>query len=347
MNRLLAAAALGAGGYCLYRALKPRYSFRDRHVVITGGPRGLGLVLARKLAKEGARLSICSRDSGDLLRAEAELKELGVPVTAVECDVTDPARVREFLTFARQMNGPVDVLINNAGVIRVAPLEELTSAEFEQSLRIHFWGAYHTTQEVLPEMQSRGEGRIINISSIGGKVAVPHLLPYSVGKFALVGFSNGLRAEVARHGVVVTTVCPGLMRTGSHLNAEFKGNHEAEYAWFAFSNGIPGFSCSAESAARAILAASARGDGELVIGLPAKLAVAMHALFPNLTMDAMAMVNRWILPEPGGSGQEVTRGRDNHHTLPRFVTRLSDRAAALNNELHSDPVPPPVPQPGM
>lgn len=340
---LLAAAALGVGGYLAYRAAQPRYRFRDRHVVVTGGSRGLGLVLARHLMRLGARLTICSRDADELARAEAELREFGRPVVAIECDVTDRERVREFLAVARRSNGPVDVLVNNAGTIRVGPAEEMTPADFEQSLRTHFWGPLYTTLEVLPEMTARRAGRIVNVASIGGKVAFPHLLPYSTGKFALVGFSTGLRAEVARYGVAVTTVCPGPLRTGCHLNAEFKGRHREEYRWFAANSAVPGWSTSAESAAQSILAACSRGDAEVVIGLPAKAAVAAHALCPNLTADVLACLNRRVLPAPGGPGPEVTRGRDNRAALPAWVTTLADRAAARNNELHAAAVPPPLP----
>jgi short-subunit dehydrogenase len=192
-------------------------------------------------------------------------------------------------------------------------------------------------------MKARRAGRIVNVASIGGKVAVPHLLPYSAGKFALVGLSDGLRAEVARYGVTVTTVCPGLLRTGSHLNAEFKGQHDKEYAWFALGNGLPGFSMSAETAARKILAACARGDAEAVLGWPAQLAAAARALFPNLVADALALVNRVLLPDPGGIGSGVARGRDSRGRLPAFATALTDRAAARNNEVHAAAVPPPLP----
>ena len=343
MNRALLLAALGAGAYAAYRALKPRYDFRGKHVVVTGGSRGLGLVLARAFADAGARLSICSRDADELDRAETELRERGGDVFAAECDVTDRLRVREFVGVATLRHGPVDVLVNNAGVIRVGPMEEMREEDFEQSLQTHFWAALHTTLAVLPGMKARGEGRIVNIASFGGKVAVPHLLPYCTGKFALVGYSDGLRAEVAKDGIVVTTVCPGLMRTGSHLNAEFKGRHAEEYAWFAFGNGLPLLSMSAESAARQILAACARGDGEAVLGLPAKLAVAAQAIAPNLTADVMALVNRHVLPKPGGIGTAVARGSMSRGKLPAAATTLTDRAAALNNELHAAALPPPLP----
>ncbi|MBA4064188.1 MAG: ketoacyl reductase [Isosphaera sp.] len=332
MTRAAWLAALGAGGYLAYRAFRPRYDFRDRHVLVTGGTRGLGLVMARQLAAAGARLSVCSRDPAEVARAAADLTARGARVVAAACDVTDRDRVREFVAAARRGNGPVDVLVNNAGVIRVGPVEEMTEDDFEQSLRTHLWAALYTTLEVLPEMRARRAGRILNVSSFGGKVAVPHLLPYTAGKFALVGLSHGLRAELAKDGVVVTVVCPGLVRTGSHRNAEFKGRHDEEYAWFALGNATPGLSMSAEAAARKALAACARGDAEAVLGLPAKLAVAAQGVAPNLFAGLLALVNRWVLPDPGGIGTAAARGRDSRGALPEFVTAHTDRAAARNNE---------------
>jgi short-subunit dehydrogenase len=258
--------------------------------------------------------------------------------------VTDRDRVREFLAVAQQKNGPVDVLVNNAGVIRIGPVEEMREEDYEQAMQTHFWGPLYTILEVLPSMKARGAGRIVNIASIGGKVAIPHLLPYTASKFALVGLSHGLRAELAKDGIVVTTVCPGLMRTGSHLNAEFKGRHEEEYAWFAAGDSIPGFTMSAETAARKIMAACARGDAEAVLGLPAKLAVAVQGICPNLTSAVLALVNRAVLPEPGGIGTAVARGIESRGKLPATVTTLTDRAAARNNELHAAHVPPPLPR---
>ena len=334
MNKTLLLAA--AGGYLAYRSLKPRYDFRDKHVLITGGARGLGLVMARQFLAAGARLTICSRTGDQLDRAAAEL---GPDTHAVECDVTDPVRVRELVAVARQQLRPIDVLVNNAGMIRVGPVEEMRDEDYSDSLETHFWAAYHATMAVLPEMKARRAGRIVNVASFGGKVAVPHLVPYCVGKFALVGFSTGIRAELARSGVIVTTACPGLMRTGSHVNAEFKGRHEAEYAWFAVGNGMPGFSMSADAAARKILAACARGDAEAVLGLPAKLGVMLNALCPNLVASAADFVNRVVMPRPGGIGAEVAKGSESRGSTPRAFTALTDRAAAASNELRATPPP--------
>ena len=333
MNRALLLAGLAAGGYYAYRALKPRYDFRDKHALVTGGARGLGLVMARQLAAKGARLSICSRHGDELSRAADDLRARGAGVFWRECDLTEPSQIRDFVRDARGELGPVDVLIHNAGVIQVGPLDDMTEGDFRQAMDIHYWAAYHLAMAVIPEMKRRHAGRIVNISSIGGKFAVPHLLPYAASKHALVGLSDGLRVELAEEGITVTTVCPGLMRTGSHLNAEFKGRHEEEYAWFAAGNAAPGISIGAESAAGKILDACALGDAELVLGFPAKLAVLMRSTMPNLTAGLSSLVNRLVLPESGGIGERSLKGHDSRGKLPAVITTLSDRAAAANNEL--------------
>jgi NAD(P)-dependent dehydrogenase (short-subunit alcohol dehydrogenase family) len=329
-------AAAGVGALLAARALLRRrleYDFRGKTVLVTGGSRGLGPVLAREFAKEGARVAICARDPGELERARRDLAGRGANVFAFPCDVTDRAQVKELVEVVGRHFGGVDVLVNNAGVIQVGPVEVMTLEDYEQAMAAHFWAPLYTTLAVLPEMKKRGHGRIVNISSIGGKIGVPHLVPYSASKFALVGLSEGLRAELAKDGVVVTTVCPGLMRTGSPRNATFKGKHREEYAWFAISDSLPVTSIQAERAARQIVAACGRGDAELVITTQAVLAVKFHALFPEATADVMALVNR-LLPGPGGIGRKRAKGKESESALaPSILTALSERAAVRNNEV--------------
>src|SRR5262249_775799 len=152
---------------------------------------------------------------------------------AVACDLTDRADIFKLVYTVRDELGPIDCVINNAGVITVGPMELMTPCDYEQAMLTHFWAPLYTTLAVLPEMRARRAGRIVNIPSIGGKLAVPHLLPYTASKFAEVGLSAGLRAELAQDGICVTTIVPGLMRTGSAINATFKGRHRDEYTWFA------------------------------------------------------------------------------------------------------------------
>ncbi|HEX4785983.1 MAG TPA: SDR family NAD(P)-dependent oxidoreductase [Candidatus Sulfotelmatobacter sp.] len=217
----------------------------------------------------------------------------------------------------------------------VGPMEAMTIDDYRSSLNTHFWGPYFATMAVLPEMQRRKQGRIVNISSIGGKISVPHLLPYSVGKFALTGFSEGLRSEALKDNVFVTTVCPGLMRTGSPRNAFFKGNNKAEYAWFSISDSIPVLSMSARRAAREIVDACVRGNAEVVLSLPAKFAVRVHGLFPGTTTNILGVVNR-LLPSAQGDSRErdPKTGKESFSEVsPSWVTALNERAAAQNNQV--------------
>jgi short-subunit dehydrogenase len=229
--------------------------------------------------------------------------------------------------------GRIDVLVNNAGVIEVGPFEVMTLEDFGAAMDTHFWGPVYATLAVLPEMQRRQAGRIVNIASIGGKLSVPHLVPYCASKFALVGFSEGLRAELLKDGIRVTTVCPGLMRTGSARNAEFKGQHRAEYALFSLSAGLPFTSMKAERAARQIICACKRGEAEVVLSIQAQLASLFHGIFPGLTSDLLGLVTE-LLPGPGGIGEQKAKGKDSASSIsPSILTMLNDRAALRNNEM--------------
>jgi NAD(P)-dependent dehydrogenase (short-subunit alcohol dehydrogenase family) len=335
-RRALATAAFMAGAYTAARATMcwlRKYDFRNRLVVITGGSRGLGLVLARHLARQDAALIICARDDNELANAEEELRNIGPYVAAYGCDLTQPEEITQLFNRIRREIGAVDVLINNAGVIQVGPLETMTMAEFDEAMATHFWAPFLCAQQVIPEMRRRRQGRIVNISSIGGKIAIPHLAPYCASKFALVGLSKSMRAELIQDGIYVTTVCPGLMRTGSARHGQFKGNHRAEYAWFSISGALPLVSMNADRAARLILSACKYGRAEVTLSLPARLATTIDALAPGLTADLTAMA-AGLLPAPNGAGREAVAGCDSTSAWsPSVLTTLNERAAAENNEL--------------
>ncbi len=309
------------------------YNLRNKTVLITGGSRGLGLVLAREFAFEGAQVAICARDQEELDLAAIDLRNRGAEVMTVKCDVTNAAEVESMISQVRGRFGQIDVLVNNAGTIQVGPLEVMNREDFDKAMQAHFWAPLNTMLAVIPEMRQRGDGRIVNITSIGGKIAVPHLVPYSASKFALVGLSKGLRTELRKDGVVVTTIVPGLMRTGSPRNANFKGKHREEYAWFSISDSLPVTSIKAERAARQIIDACKQGRAELVISIQAKIAVTMDALFPELSAEMLALVNR-LLPDPGGIGANSAKGRESSSSWsPSWLTTLTEEAALKNNEV--------------
>jgi NAD(P)-dependent dehydrogenase (short-subunit alcohol dehydrogenase family) len=335
------AKTLGWTGFAIGCALvktilqQSRYwNLNEKVVLITGGSRGLGLVMAREFAAYGARVAVCARDEEDLERVRKEFSARGDHFFSAQCDVSDRAQVQSLLTSVEKALGPVDVLVNNAGTILVGPLEHMTLGDFEEVMRINFWGAVYTTLAVLPGMKQRHQGRIVNITSIGGKVAFPHLLPYTASKFALVGFSEGLRAELAKDGIWVTTVVPNLMRTGSPRNADFKGDHEKEYAWFTISDSLPGASISAERAARQVVRACQNGESEIVLGLPAKVAVVANGIAPGLISDLLAAGNEWLLPQATGSETTRHKGYESETPLTKTgLTSLTRAAERANNEV--------------
>ena len=334
-TRTLLKLAAGVGVIAGARAIlrhQRRIELAGKVIVITGGSRGLGLVLACQLVARGAKVAICARHADELERARVDLAERGGRVFASACDVTDRDDIQRFIAEARDELGPIDALINNAGVIHVGPMELMNVDDYEQEMRTHLWAPLHATVAVLPEMRSRGTGRIVNIASIGGKLGIPHMVPYSASKFALVGMSAGMRAELSQDGVFVTTVCPGLMRTGSPRHALFRGQHRAEYAWFATSDALPFASMSADRAAKAIIDALVHGDAEVVLSVPARIVAMLYGVAPNLVDEAFGLIAR-LMP---ASNQDRTmlEGKDAESALaPSVLTTLGDEAARHNNEL--------------
>jgi len=329
-------SAVGLGAVMLAQAWRRRsaYDFASRSVVITGGSRGLGLVIARELADEGARLTLVARDEHELARAADDIRtrQPFAEVLTVVADIRRRSDAERAIAQAMEHYGRVDVLVNNAGIIQVGPLDHMKLDDYEDAMATHFWGPLYMVVAALPQMRRQGEGRIVNISSIGGRIAVPHLVPYSASKFALVGLSDGLRVELARDHITVTTVCPGLMRTGSPVNAMFKGQRPKEYAWFAISDSLPLSSIDARRAARQIIEACRRGDAELVITIQARLAILARTLAPELFSDVLVLLNQ-LLPGPAPDGDEARRGRDSESKwAPSTLTDASYRAAQANNE---------------
>jgi NAD(P)-dependent dehydrogenase (short-subunit alcohol dehydrogenase family) len=345
-GRALAAAGLGlaAVGRAVYRHSR-RADLQGEVALVTGGTRGLGLLVAHELAGEGCRLVICARDAAELERAAGELRAAGAEVLPLACDVADQAAVERTVAAATAHYGRIDLLVNNAGVITAGPAPVMTARDFEWAMSIMFWGTLYPILAVLPQMRARRRGRIVNITSVGGKVAVPHLLPYAAAKFAATGLSQGLRAELARDGIAVTTVAPGLMRTGSVLNAFFKGQPEREFAPFAVLATLPFFSIDARRAARQVVRAARRGEAERVLALSANLLTRFHGLFPGLTADILGLLNR-VLPGPGGEAGQApaaaapVRGMELHERVrsEAFDALIGWNLAAAR-ELHQYPGP--------
>lgn len=270
---------------------------RDRVVLVTGGTRGLGLATARAFAARGARLAICGRDGKTLDAALRDLADRGATVLGVRCDLAERAQAEALVAAVLEHYDGLDVLVNNAAVMAIGPVETYDVEDLEAVMAADFWSAAYTTMAALPALRA-SRGRVANVASIGGRLAVPHMLPYTCAKFALRGFSEGLAEEVAKDGIAVTTVLPGLMRTGGPLNAFYNGRRKAEFAWMAALDAMPGISMDAGRAADRIVDAVRRGDAELTLTPVAEALGLLHDLAPAAFVRLAAAANAFLPPAP-------------------------------------------------
>lgn len=312
MRAALGVIVLAAAG--LYGALVRR---RERYVdlsgrvaIVTGGGRGLGLAIARELQQRGCTLAICGRDAEVIARAVAELGQRG-PVLGAVCDASERAQVEAFVGVVVERFGAVDVLVNNAGQCFVGPAVELQAEDVAAALRNIFWTQFHPTTAVLPQMRARRFGRIVNISSIGGKVPLPHHAAYAAGKFAVTGWSETLAAELVKEGIFVSTITPPPLDDGASLTVHFGGAREREFRWFSRLLTSPLSAADTEHVARVVADAAQYGDRERSASLGAWLAVRLHGAAPNVMSRALALVDR-VLPSPGAPGRAtpMTLGRE-------------------------------------
>jgi len=305
-------AGLGAGAaaaaYATARALSSQPVPDGAVVLITGGSRGLGYAIASRFARSPVRLVLAARDHLELATAQEMLLTEHPHLHAqdfylVAADLSNPAECRRVITEVLNHFGRIDVLVNNAGIIEVGPAEAQPLDAFYRAMHVHFYGPLHLIWAALPHLRKQeampGWARraaIVNIASIGGKVAVPHMLPYTASKFALVGFSEGLHAELRRHNIHVTTVCPGLMRTGGEHHADYIGDVDAERRWFNFVARAPLLSTSVNHAACRVYSAVSQGCAEITITPHAWLAARITGLCPGTTQVVSGLANEYVLP---------------------------------------------------
>lgn len=329
MRRLSIAVGAALVGRAALRAIRAQ-DLAGRTALVTGGSRGLGFALAQELAASGARVALCARGEEALERARERLEAGGADVLATRCDVSRRDEVDAWVAEALERFGRVDVLVNNAGVISVGPLLAQRPEDFAESLGVHFWGIVNPVYALLPHFLERGEGTIANITSIGGRVSVPQLSTYAPAKHAAIGLSRALHAELARHGIHVLTVVPGLMRTGSYVAALFKGDRELLYDLFTPLASSPVTTVPADRAARRIVRAIRRRETEVTLTLHAKLATRAAGLAPGLVTEALALVDRTL---PESTDPRRIRGAEIDSPVDdSLVTALGRRAARAHNQ---------------
>jgi NAD(P)-dependent dehydrogenase (short-subunit alcohol dehydrogenase family) len=316
-----------------------------RTAVVLGASRGLGLLVSEELLQRGFTVYGCARDE-DELEGAARILAAAVPggrfVPRI-CDVRYQDEVTAVVEEVVDDHGGLDVAIHVAGVIQVGHADKVTLGHYHEAVDTMLFGPVHLALASVPHMRDAGHGRIGIVSSVGGLVAVPRLVPYSVAKFGAVGLAEGLYAELSGTGVTVTTVTPGLMRTGGHTHARFVDDAVTDYAWFAPLASLPGLSISAERAARRIVSGVLSGSPTVELTPLTIIGRRVHGLAPATTTRAMGLVSR-LLPGPSGRAAdpmtEAAPAVDGSTARERLSSRvvdclsvLGDRAARRTNEV--------------
>src|ERR1700738_4644832 len=152
--------------------------FKDKIALITGGSRGLGLEIARQICAGGGNVALIARDAEELSRAKTDLDRFATEVLTIQCDLLKTAQIQSAVQQTLHRCGKIDILINNAGIIEIGPVEHMQLKDFDRAMRLHFWAPYILQFLIVPQMRAKGGGRIVNISSIGGRIAVPHMAAY-------------------------------------------------------------------------------------------------------------------------------------------------------------------------
>lgn len=201
----------------------------ERVALVTGSTSGIGLAIARRLAREGFRIALHGFAPPERVAAiEVELRELGAPQARhVEADLLQPAQIERLMAAVAQAHGRLDVLVNNAGIQHVAPIDQFPPERWDAILAVNLSAAFHTTRLALPLMRARGWGRIVNIASVSGLVAAPMKAAYVAAKHGLVGLTKVTALETATEAITCNAICPGWVLTPL-VEQQLQARHAAE-----------------------------------------------------------------------------------------------------------------------
>ena len=243
-------------------------NIREKTALITGASRGIGRAIALELAHQGVgHLLLVARDRQKLAEVALEIQNMGVRVTTLSLDLTNPSAINIAIAQAWRTHRPIHLLVNCAGVAHQAPFLETQIPKVEEEISLNLLGMMTITRLLAKRMASQKEGTIVNVASLMGKVAAPTMSTYSATKFAIVGFTQALRSELASHNIKVVALLPTLTDTDMTNNLKL-------FRWV-----MP---MTPEQVARALISGLYKNSSEILVGWQSYVAVWCQRIFPRL-----------------------------------------------------------------
>ncbi len=285
-------------------------SFKGAVAVVTGAASGIGQALALRLAREGCVLALADIDEARLAKTAEEARKAGATVSTHKVDVADRLAMTDFRDAVMQQHRRINLLVNNAGVALVGSVEQLSLEEIEWLIGINFWGVVHGVKLFLPFLRQQRDAHIVNLSSIFGVIAPPGQAAYSASKFAVRGFTEALRHELAGSHIQVSSVHPGGIRTRIAASARPAAAIDAREREAMAARFDKLAKTTPEQAAERILRGIKANEKRILIGGDAYLLDRLQRLFPVKYWEIMSRL--WVPKEPA----------------PRRGVRLSSRAAS-------------------
>lgn len=268
-------------------------SYQGKTAAITGAGSGIGRALSINLAKKGCNLALSDISETGLAETRALIEDQNIGCSITPLDVGDRAAVEKWAQAAIADYGTVDYIFNNAGVTVVNSANDLSYEDFHWIMNINFWGVVHGSKAFLPHFLERGQGAIINVSSLFGLISVPSQSSYNASKFAVRGFTESLAQEVASKGITVCSVHPGGIKTAIARNARFQspgfGAHNLDEFVRTFEAGAR---TTAEEAAEVIVTGVEKRRKRILIGGDAKLLDIIQRLMPSRYNDFIKLLYR-------------------------------------------------------
>ena len=254
-------------------------------VLITGASQGIGRAIAQSFAENHYNVVLAARQSDRLDAAAQELEAAGHSALAILTDVKDPVQVEHLVQKAIAHYGAIDVLVNNAGIYISGAVEEFSLADWHQAIDTNLWGYIHTTHAILPHFLERQAGTLVNIGSVGGKISLPYLVPYTTTKFAVTGLTQALRSELSPKGIQVVGIYPNLIKSNFLERAIFRGKDDQDtrdrYDQVDKILKVPGIETPADVAKAVLHAVKHKQNKDVVVG-SANMATAFNTVFPSL-----------------------------------------------------------------